>query len=80
MRWFDQMHEGIVPVSDERQMVVGSQLCKRFGIRIPLIGQQNRHGARLGDDGHEVRVTVPARHHMLMQMGRDPCARYLAPD
>ena len=69
---------GAAPVLGKRQMILRSQLFECLGIGFSLVGQQNRHGACLGDDGHEVRVTIPARHHMLVQVSGDSCACYFA--
>ena len=52
-------------------MILRGQLFECLGIGVSLVGQQNRHGTRLGDDGHEVRVTIPARHYMLMEVSGD---------
>ena len=69
---------GAAPVLGKRQMILRSQLFECLGIGFSLVGQQNRHGACLGDDGHEVRVTIPARHYMLMEVSGDSCACYFA--
>lgn len=59
-------------------MILRGQLFECLGIGISLVGQQNRHGTRLGDDGHEVRIAIPTRHHMLVQVRGDSGTRDLA--
>ena len=56
-------------------MILRGQLFECLGIGISLVGQQNRHGTRLGDDGHEVRIAIPTRHHMLVQVRGDSGTR-----
>ena len=59
-------------------MILRGQLFECLGIGVSLVGQQNRHGTRLGDDGHEVRIAIPTRHHMLVQVRGDSGTRDLA--
>ena len=48
------------------------------GEHVPLLAEQLGHGFAPPDDGHEVGVSLPARHDVLVEVGGDPCTGDLA--
>ncbi len=55
-------------------------LTLQKSISDPLVRALERLGqdTRLSEDGHEIRIPVPARDNMDMDMGLDPCPRRFA--